>query len=145
MLNFSFMKLGRGGSLSKKLSFSRLLIVTNSNNSSLPISNFKIWRNNMNMTSNGIGWGVTQNYPNYDGSTISVPVGCIVIVTKGHYSSSQPTVKFNGTFALISLRFSVSIYGSSYTIVGSSIPLLNIYQEPADNYQFFGGAFIRLS
>ena len=93
----------------------------------------------MNMTSNGIGWGATVNYSNYDGSTISVPVGCTVIVIKGQYSSSKPTAKFNGTFALLSLKFAQSGYGSAYSIVGSSLPLFEIRWDSEDDYHVFGG------
>lgn len=98
----------------------------------------------MNMKSSGIGWGATQQYSNYNGSTISVPVGCTVIVTKGQYSQSKPTVKFNGTFALLSLDYSGS---NPYSMVGSSLPLHLIssdYSEE-DYYYVFGGTFIRLS
>ena len=99
----------------------------------------------MNMTSSGIGWGVTQNYPNYRGATISAPVGCVVIVTTNS-DTYTGKAKFNGTFAILSLG------SNSAPTVGSSLPLLSLYSytgtdDYGDSYTAYmsGGAFIRLS
>lgn len=97
----------------------------------------------MNMTSNGIGWEATQEYDDYKGATISVPVGCVVTV--GAYSRDYTgNAKFNGTFALLSLKF--SDYGSYSYLTGSSLPLENIrYIDSGNGYFKRAGTFIRLS
>lgn len=99
----------------------------------------------MNMTSNGIGWGATQEYDNYRGGTISVPVGCVVTVST--YSRDYTgSAKFNGTFALLSLKFSDTAGGTFYVRSGSSLPLHNMYYvNSGDGYFARGGTFIRLS
>lgn len=99
----------------------------------------------MDMTSNGIGWGATQEYNDYRGNTISVPVGCVVTVST--YSRDYTgNAKFNGTFALLSLKFSDTAAGTSYLRTGSSLPLSNMYfVNSGGGYFAKGGTFIRLS
>ncbi len=86
----------------------------------------------MNMTSNGIGWGATQNYSGYNGSTINAPVGCVVTVYR--FADSAPTAKFSGTWARLGLSSNSSI---SYNYTGSQFGLMPTSYESDGRY--YGG------
>lgn len=95
----------------------------------------------MNMTKDGIGWGVTQNITNYNGATINVPVGCVVSVRSPWRTTSALNAKFSGTFAMLSLQY--NNVENTPTIVGSSIPLFPVGRSydssTEEDYIMWGG------
>ncbi len=112
----------------------------------------------MNMTKDGIGWGVTQNITDYNGGTIkNIPIGCVVTITTVWRDSYSAVINanFSGTFAMLnvySYTSTSSRNGTPYTTVGSSLPLVEIgYRNGVDGYGEeytelkSAGTFIRLS
>lgn len=107
----------------------------------------------MNMTSQGIGWGVTQYIEPYGGDTIrNIPIGCTVAVETDFQDApaSVYVANFSGTFASLSAQVDCR------QIVGNSLYLTKIDErvdpvpQPGGGMttrtlEKYGGVFIRLS